>query len=137
MIYIVGGFSTYYVLAFELSTEKARKTSPMNLPRGHAECAASNAELVVCGGSKSSWCRDNVKDVEVYNPETDKYVNLPAPGFKLTYLNYKYSTFNSFEPDSTNSAFTDTADLELQYLQSPLSSRICHQVDDNTGQIHS
>ncbi len=96
ILYVVGGYDTYFVLAFDLSTGKTWKTSPMILTRAYTECAASKTELVVCGGCKSVCSLDNVKDVEVYNPETDKYVNLPPPGFKLTDPTYNYSTFHSF-----------------------------------------
>ncbi len=86
------------------------------MKRAHAfsECAASKTELVVCGGCRATDCHSKIWEVEVYNPETDKYVNLPPPGFKLTDLNYNNSTFHSFQPDSTNSPFTDTEHLEVQ-----------------------
>ncbi len=65
----------------------------MNLPRVHAACAASKTELIVCGGCTRETYPDNVKDVEVYHPETDKYVNLAAPEFKLFDLNCMDSLF--------------------------------------------
>ncbi len=98
----------------------------MNLTRAYTECAASKTELVVCGGCKATDSRNNVKNVEAYNPETDKYVNLPPTGFILTDPEYNYSTFHSLEPYSTISGFPDTDRLKVQDLKSPLSFQFCH-----------
>ncbi len=68
---MIGGDTLDSVKAFKASTGTLQKAASLKGPRGYAGCAASEAEIVVCGGCSGSDLDENLNTVEVYEPKAD------------------------------------------------------------------